>query len=146
MNTKQRGDETEARILTELVARGYSVSVPFGDNDPYDLVVDIDGGLYRVQCKTGWVEDDCIRFKTASKTTRDGRVSHVGYDGRIDAFSVYCPDIDSVYWMPVGDAGKRNTYLRIEEAKIDHPSINFVEEYTLSSQLSKIGDESSSDS
>jgi len=57
MNTKQIGDETEVRVITALIAEGYSVSIPFGDNDKYDLVLDTGNQLLRVQCKTGWIED-----------------------------------------------------------------------------------------
>ncbi len=46
-NTKDKGDETEVKILEELVSAGYSVSIPFGDNDKYDLVVDDGSALYR---------------------------------------------------------------------------------------------------
>lgn len=56
-NPKATGDVTETRLLHELVAAGCSVSVPFGDNDPYDLVVDTGKEFLRVQCKTGWVEE-----------------------------------------------------------------------------------------
>ena len=49
-NTKSVGDETEVAILHELVEAGWSVSIPFGDNDKYDLVVDDGDELYRVQC------------------------------------------------------------------------------------------------
>lgn len=133
-------------MLAEFVSQELSVSVPFGDNDPYDLVVEIGGKLFRVQCKTGWIEDDCIRFKTASKTTDGGNVSHVGYDGRIEAFVVYCPSNESLYWMPVEDAGRRNTYLRIGEAKIDHPSINFADDYRLDTQLAMVHDETNATS
>lgn len=39
-NKKQVGDKGEAKILSDLISRGYSVSIPFGDNDKYDLVLD----------------------------------------------------------------------------------------------------------
>jgi len=39
-----RGDAAEAIVTAELVARGVSVLVPAYDNEPYDLVVDVDGG------------------------------------------------------------------------------------------------------
>ena len=48
MNTKQIGDISEVTVLAELIKRGYTASVPFGDNDPYDLIVDIGSELYRV--------------------------------------------------------------------------------------------------
>ncbi|SEO65971.1 PD-(D/E)XK endonuclease [Halorientalis persicus] len=123
-NTKDRGDTTEARIIHALIARGYSVSIPFGDNDSYDLVVDSTPGLHRVQCKTGWIEDGCVRFKTASKTTVDGDVVAKEYGDSIDAFAIRCKDTDRLYWVPETRAGKKNTYLRVDDPEIDHPSVN----------------------
>jgi hypothetical protein len=35
------------------VRRGYSVLLPFGVNQRYDLVLDLDGRFVRAQCKTG---------------------------------------------------------------------------------------------
>jgi hypothetical protein len=69
VNSKDRGDETEARAIREFVSSGHSVSIPFGDNDKYD-----DGrSLYRVQCKTAWKnKPETIRFNTHSQTTRNG--------------------------------------------------------------------------
>lgn len=106
-NTKQTGDETEAQIIAALIEHGYSVSIPFGDNDRYDLVVDTEHGLRRVQCKTGWIEDEVVRFKTASKTTVDGTVALTDYDGDIDAFAVRCKDTDELYWVPLEAAGRK---------------------------------------
>ncbi|AGB15097.1 Protein of unknown function (DUF3257) [Halovivax ruber XH-70] len=135
MNTKQVGDITEVRILAQLVAAGYSVSIPYGDNDPYDLLVDTGSSVLKVQCKTGWVEDDVIRFKTASKTTRDGSVTMVDYDDSIDAFAVYCDGQSEFYWMPVDEAGSKSTYLRLTEPEIDHPRVNRASKFTFSNRL-----------
>ena len=135
MNTKQIGDETEGRIITALIAEGYSVSIPFGDNDKYDLVLDTESQLLRVQCKTGWIEDDVVRFKTASKTTVDGEMTMDDYDGTIDAFAVRCRDTDELYWVPIEDAGKKSTYLRLTEPEIDHPSVNRAETYRFETRL-----------
>lgn len=138
MNTKDVGDLTEATIIHELVSRGYSVAIPFGDNDRYDLVADCAGKLYRLQCKTGWKEDGCIRFKTCSKTTVDGAVKTVDYDGQIDAFAVRCKEDEQLYWVPETDTGKKSTYLRVTEPEIDHPKINFAEEYMFENNLPRV--------
>lgn len=135
MNTKQVGDVTEVRILAKLVAEGYSVSIPYGDDDPYDLLVDSETLIRKVQCKTGWVEDDVIRFKTASKTTTDGAVTMVDYGDEIDAFAVYCDDRSEFYWVPVDEAGSKSTYLRLTEPKIDHPHVNRASEFTFHNRL-----------
>jgi len=135
MNTKQVDDETEARIIAALITEGYSVSIPFGDNDKYDLVLDTEQRLFRVQCKTGWIEEDVVRFKTASKTTVNGDVTMADYDGELDAFAVRCPDNGALYWVPLEDAGKKSTYLRLTKPEIDHPSVNKAKEYRFDVRL-----------
>ena len=135
MNTKQIGDETEACVLAALIEAGYSVSIPFGDNDRYDLVVDADGELLCVQCKTGWREDDVVRFKTASKTTVDGIETTVDYGDAIDAFAVRCRDSGTLYWVPADAVGKKSTYLRLTEPKIDHPAVKRAAQFRFDANL-----------
>lgn len=134
-NTKQVGDETEATYLSALIAGGYSVAIPFGDNDRYDLLVDTGAELLRVQCKTGWMEDGCIRFKTHSKTTVDGEVTLTGYDGEVDVFAVRCKDDGALYWVPQEEASTRNTYLRVDDPEIDHPAVRLADEYRFENTL-----------
>ncbi|HEY7150455.1 MAG TPA: group I intron-associated PD-(D/E)XK endonuclease [Solirubrobacterales bacterium] len=45
------GQRTEAAILSDLVRRGYSVLLPFGVNQRYDLLLDLGEKFVRVQCK-----------------------------------------------------------------------------------------------
>jgi hypothetical protein len=68
------GQRTEAAILSELVRRGYSVLLPFGVNQRYDLVLELGERLLRVQCKTGRRRGGSIEFSTVafSATQRDG--------------------------------------------------------------------------
>ena len=128
-NTKDRGDETEARIIYEFVSNGYSVSLPFGDNDRYDLVLDDDGELYRIQCKTAWRnKEETIRFNTHTQTTRGGEYREETYYGEIDAFAVHYPGNGNVYWVDIDDATGQKMELRFD-ASIDHPSINWAREY-----------------
>jgi hypothetical protein len=128
-NSKSVGDETEAKALSTLVARDYSVSVPFGDNDKYDLVVDDGTDLYKVQCKTGWSnKPDTFRFNTHTQTTKDGSYHEDTYQDSIDAFFVYYPGNGRFYWIDAGDATEQKMELRFE-SEIDHPSINWAAEY-----------------
>ena len=55
MNTNQAGKMTEVNVLSYLVNRGYSVSLPFGDKDRYDQIWDINNKLYVIpidECST----------------------------------------------------------------------------------------------
>lgn len=128
-NSKDVGDETESKALSKLVACGYSVSIPFGDNDSYDLVVDDDGTLYRIQCKTGWSnKDETMRFNTHSQTTKNGAYHERTYHGDVDAFLVYYPETEAFYWIDAADATEQKMEIRFE-SEIDHPSINWAETY-----------------
>ena len=128
-NSKAVGDETEARAISKLISCGYSVSIPFGDNDKYDLVVDTGDDLYRIQCKTGWSNKaDTFRFNTHSQTTKDGVYHEDTYQGAIDAFLVYYPEKDQFYWIGAADATEQKMELRFE-SEIDHPSINWAAAY-----------------
>jgi len=77
------------------------------------VIEDTDGQFWRVQCKTAWLEkrsdDQIIRFKKASNHYhyRGGKYSHAhrGYQGQIEYFAVYSPDLDKVYLVPIDHAG-----------------------------------------
>lgn len=134
-NSKDRGDETEALAIHTLISAGYRISIPFGDNDRYDLVVDSGDQLYRVQCKTGWeTEKGTIRFNTHSQTTRDGEYHETTYHGEIDAFLVRFQEDESLYWIPIEDAPTQKMELRFD-AEIDHPSINWAADYEFDGTL-----------
>ncbi|MWV41491.1 group I intron-associated PD-(D/E)XK endonuclease [Natrialba sp. INN-245] len=128
-NSKDIGDKTEARAISELVSSGHSVSIPFGDNDKYDLVVDDGFRLYRIQCKTAWSNKErTIRFNTHTQTTKDGAYHEETYSGEIDAFFVYYPPTETCYWIDASDANEQKMELRFE-SEINHPSINWADAY-----------------
>ena len=100
-NPTSKGKTSEAVILAALVKLGKHVLVPWGE-ERYDLAIDEDGSLVRIQCKTGHIRDGCICFKTSITDARrplgDG-----GYAGQIDAFAVYRPQIERVWLVPIED-------------------------------------------
>ena len=49
--TQRKGDRATARAIASFTAIGYDVSIPLTESAAYDLVVDADRHLYRVQCK-----------------------------------------------------------------------------------------------
>lgn len=105
-DTNAVGAQTEGRVLAGLIRAGYTVAVPFGVAR-YDLVVEMDDGFKRVQCKTGRLRDGAVRFNAASlgSNRRPGQTTRVPYHGHADLFGVFCPDTDAVYLVPVGSNG-----------------------------------------
>jgi hypothetical protein len=108
------GLRTEAAILSELVRRGYSVLLPFGVNQRYDLVLVLGGKYVRAQCKTGRLRNGVVIFSTKSVQCNTKRSVVRDYDGGADVFLVYCPDIGGVYCVPVEDAPTGYMYLRVK--------------------------------
>lgn len=49
--TQRKGDTATAQALSTFTRMGYDVSIPFTESAAYDLIVDVNDTLYRVQCK-----------------------------------------------------------------------------------------------
>ena len=115
-NTKRKGDVSEARVLSALLNLGYMVSVPFGENQRYDLVIDNGSVLSRVQVKTGRLRNGVVLFSTVST---HGHRGHPGrpYHGQVQYFAVYCPDTEKVYVVPESHLTKSLGTLRIAPTK-----------------------------
>jgi hypothetical protein len=111
------GQRTEAAILSELVRRGYAVLLPFGVNQRYDLVLDLDGKFVRAQCKTGRLRNGVVLFSTKSVQSNTRRAVIRDYDGDADVFLVYCPGTGCVYCVPVEEAPTGYMYLRVEPTR-----------------------------
>ena len=108
------GVQTEAVILAELVRRGYRVLLPFGQNQRYDLVVEIDGCFTRVQCKTGRLRNGCVIFSANSVRSNTHRSVLRDYKDDVELFIVHCPDTGGIYVIPIDDVTRTQGTLRIE--------------------------------
>jgi hypothetical protein len=110
-----RGNEGEAAVLSALIRQKFDVLIPFGEGQPYDLVIDVSGELFlRVQCKTAWPVGGCLAFNP--HTTDHGRGPR-SYVGRADIFGVYFPPRRSVYLVPIAAVGISEGRLRLEPTR-----------------------------
>lgn len=102
---KDIGDRSTLAIVLALREAGYSVLMPFGENTRYDLVIERDGRLHRVQCKTGRLDDGVICFRTSSSYYHhpNPKTPSKHYRGQVDYFAVFCPETAGVYLVPIED-------------------------------------------
>ncbi len=115
-NTKRIGTLGEAAVIYRFSQLGFRVSIPFGENTPYDLIVEsLDARLFRIQVKTGRIRSGVLLFNAVSSHQHRGRPS-TRYDGRIDAFAIYSPSDGHCYLIGVDDVAVRGDKgcLRIE--------------------------------
>ncbi len=115
-DTKSMGDASEAALVALFVQAGYLVSIPFGENHRYDLIVDGGNGLRKVQVKTGRLRHGSIVYNCCSSHAHHGGPTTRHYVGQIDYFAIYCPELASAYLVPIGEAPKGKGYLRVDPA------------------------------
>jgi len=64
MNAKRQGTIAEQLFATQAIRRGFGVSMPIGDFLPYDMILDNESALFRVQVKsTTFHEYGAYQFK-----------------------------------------------------------------------------------
>lgn len=97
ISKKNMGYALELEFAAECMKRGGYVSTPVGDNAPYDLIVQANYRLYRVQCKS------------SSESQEGSSIYHVStsrprvVDGNVK-FIKLCPlEIDIVVTRAEGD-------------------------------------------
>ncbi len=96
---KAVGDQTTLAAMLALQDVGFIVSVPFGENARYDLVIDDEIRLARVQCKTGRLREGAVVFKVCSSYAHHSNPASAARDylGQVEYFAVYCPGTSGVY-------------------------------------------------
>jgi PD-(D/E)XK endonuclease len=105
--------------MLALRGLGFDVFEPFGENTRCDLVIEKDGGLCRVQCKTGRLRKGAVRWSVCSTYAHHAnpRFAQRDYHGEIDYFAVYCPATEGVYLIPIEDVPtRRQGSIRVEPA------------------------------
>jgi len=92
---KQRGEWVELLFMTRAAKRGYVVSKPWGDSARYDVGIEQDGRIKRVQVKgTDYREGDGYTCNLANGKLREYTVEEVDY------FAIYVLREDVWYIFP----------------------------------------------
>lgn len=133
ITTKRLGNTSEAKVLAALVAAGYPVLVPFGDNERYDLVVELSTGTFsRIQVKTAFVTDngDTIEIPVCSSHNHVN-AGKKAYHNEVDFIMAYYPGNDKVYKLDINDVGTSSITLRLTPAKNNNPRCRYAVDYEL---------------
>lgn len=138
MHPKERGQRSEAAVISAFVRRGLTVLAPFGDNERYDVVIEEAGTFYRVQVKTGRMENGRVQFETRSSGTLTRRVDKQGYEGSVDVFAVYSPDLERTYVVPVSDAPRTSMGLRVRAPRKRSTRINWAEDFAIDTWVENV--------
>lgn len=121
VNSKSKGNIGESKSVSRLLELGNSVSLPFGDNERYDLVVEsISGELLKAQVKYSSTVNryGSLEFSLQSSTHHTNKKGSYDYDGEVDLFLLYHSVTDKVYVLTASQfSGKKSIQLRITPTK-----------------------------
>ena len=144
-STLSKGMITELECIKAFIDLGYHCSIPYGDCARYDVVVDIDNKLYRVQCKTSRWSTDTVKEKVAfeistrTTTTNTKKTIRKTYlEDEIDFFYT-CFNGES-YLIPIAEiSGKTSFRIRYEyPSNNQKQGIHLASDYELKNQISKL--------
>jgi PD-(D/E)XK endonuclease len=108
----------------------------------YDLIFDVRPRLLRVQCKWGMHDGDVVVVRCCrNRRTRDGLIQRLYTSDEIDAFAVYCGELDECYFLPVDlVAGQKTIRLRLGPTKNNQSEgIRWARQYEFAATLSGRG-------
>lgn len=129
-----------AFVIAELIKRDISVSVPMTDNKRYDLIMDLNGQLFRMQVKTINFneENGLMSFKmVSSNTTKTKGYYEKPYkENEIDGFLAYCIELNKVYLVWHVNGVKTRFFMRSKPARNNQrKNVRMAAEFELDQQL-----------
>lgn len=140
LSPSQKGAVAEAAITTAAIELGLTVLRPLCEGRRYDLVIDLDPQLVRVQCKLAKQLDGALFVGThTNRYTPHGYVS-TRYDAtEIDAVAAYSPQSRTCYLIPIGEvAALRGIHLRLAPTRNNQAEgIRWARDYELSVALER---------
>jgi hypothetical protein len=116
LTPSQKGAAAEAAITADVIQLGFTVLRPLCEGRRYDLIVDLEPALLRVQCKLARRVGGAlsISLQTCRYTPGAGYIRSSYSPAEIDAIAAYSPDLDKTYLLLIEDLpGRRALHLRV---------------------------------
>lgn len=134
-NSSRQGEKSELAVASEMVRKGHGVSLPFGHEHQYDLIVDRDGTLFTIQIKTAKQEGGNRYYIEADADRYDTKF--------VDLFAGYSEEKMATFFIPVDEAsGKRQrvTFTDLEKMGSDRSRqrSNHISEYRFSEAVERV--------
>jgi len=141
INSKMKGQLSEARALYEFQKRNIPVCIPWGDNERYDMIAEFNGKFNRIQVKTSnEIVNGAINCYCRSSTNHTTNKNLTTYVGEVDYFVFVNQEQDLIAIVPIEEVGdKKQIRLRIEPpANGQTTNIRYFKDYSFDNLFDNI--------
>src|SRR6266542_3723914 len=142
LTTDQKGSVAEAAIALAALELGVGVFRAISDGERYDVIFDVGGRLWRVQCKWAPRHGDVIVVRCYScRRNREGLLRRPYSKGDFDAFAAYCPELRQCYFLPFDVVGRRvQIQLRLGPSRNNQSAgVNWADDFDFAATLRRLG-------
>jgi hypothetical protein len=119
LTPSQKGAAAEAAIAAAAIRMGLVVLRPLCEGGRYDLVIDLEPELLRVQCKWANRLSSVLSINlSGSRLTPAGYVRTTYTAAEVDAIGAYSAELESCFLIPIAEVNeRRGVHLRLEPAR-----------------------------
>ena len=123
---KEQGEWAELCFMARVRQMGLTVLKPYGDSAEYDVAIERNGQVLRVQTKsTTFVRGNTFTCNLVGP----GRKAYA--EGTVDYFAVYLIPVDLWYILPFAKASKTSVSLQFTPGKAGHKYEAYLEAWHL---------------
>jgi hypothetical protein len=141
LTPSQKGAAAEAAITARAIELGLVVLRPLCEGGRYDLIIDLDPELVRVQCKSATRRGDVLSVNlSTSRLTRAGYVRTTYSAVEVDAIGVYSADLRSCFLIPIAEVAEgRGIHLRLKPAKNNQTRrVRWADDYDFDAVIARL--------
>lgn len=145
LSANDKGNIAEIEIAAAAVRLGVSVFRPMTEHTRADLVLEIDGRLFRVQCKWGRLSDDgaaLVVHVGSCRRSSAGYIRTTYAESEVDLFGIYSGELDQSYLLLVSMlAGRHAIQLRVAPARNGQRACtNLANQFAFEGAVAQLGE------
>ena len=138
LSPDQKGAIAESAIVHVATKLGVDAYKPCSEGGRYDVILDVEGRLLRVQCKWAVRHGAVVVIRCYScRRSRTGMIKRVYTVDEIDVIAAYCADLDRCFLLPpeLFD-GRAHVQLRLSPAlNNQRVGIKWAEEFDFAARI-----------
>jgi hypothetical protein len=142
LTPSQNGAAAEAAVTAAVIQLGFTVLRPLCEGRRYDLVVDLEPVLLRVQCKLARRAGGILAVRTVtSRFTPNGYVRKPYSSAEIDAIAAYAPELQASFLIPITciSGSQKMISLRLEPTRNNQAEgVRWARDYELAPVIHRL--------